>query len=63
MYSSSCTLAADIGDSDDNPRPATPVVDRAIKANAQSVKRVVIASSFTTIINAVDHPEEYSEES
>ncbi|KAL9112976.1 MAG: hypothetical protein Q9227_002841 [Pyrenula ochraceoflavens] len=34
---------------------------KAIKANAPSVKRVAITSSFAAIINSTNHPETYSE--
>lgn len=34
---------------------------KAIKANAPTVKRVVITSSFAAIVNAKKHPESYSE--
>jgi nucleoside-diphosphate-sugar epimerase len=35
---------------------------KAIKANAQNVKRVAITSSFASIINPNNHPKSYSEE-
>lgn len=39
----------------------TTGVLKAIKANAPSVKRVVITSSFAAIVNAKKHPRLYSE--
>lgn len=35
---------------------------KAIKAHAPSVKRVVITSSFASIVNPKQHPQAYSEE-
>lgn len=40
----------------------TTGVLKAIKSRAPNVKRVVITSSFASIINPKDHPETYSEE-